>query len=362
MFSSKISQEDADQKAREYEAASKATPPKTKPSSVSYPEGSVFEFVENVWMPRTYARIRQGSKRRYDSQLQHHIMPVLGIKKIKDVGYDDVCAFMAHERGKGTSPQLIRECVMRIREILGLHAALMSGRGVHVRFDWKLADPPKKPRKKKRVVPPEGITHQLLSACTGGYEWLKGPIVASAYLGLRRGEICGLMKSKIDAQRGKILVSEQITPDEGPNLVPVKGGEDRERIIYVPTELIEILMRFSDPDSVYLFTAPIPGRGRIRADREIGRGVIPPNKLTKEFSKLARSLGHAITFHDLRAYAATNLKELGVNPYVVAEILGHANIETTGIYTDAREASTRDAIKKLAELLGSVDKNEGETG
>ncbi|WP_116246293.1 tyrosine-type recombinase/integrase [Nocardiopsis sp. FIRDI 009] len=59
-----------------------------------------------------------------------------------------------------------------------------------------------------------------------------------------------------------------------------------------------------------------------------------------------------IRLHDLRHTCATLLLGMGVNPKIVSERLGHADVQTTlGTYTHALPALQRDAADRFAALV-----------
>ena len=55
--------------------------------------------------------------------------------------------------------------------------------------------------------------------------------------------------------------------------------------------------------------------------------------------------------HDTRHAAATILVEMGVHIRTVQEILGHARVTTTQIYTHVAEAVVKDAADRMGAAL-----------
>jgi site-specific recombinase XerD len=69
---------------------------------------------------------------------------------------------------------------------------------------------------------------------------------------------------------------------------------------------------------------------------------------THWFKDLARKSGvHDARLHDLRHTAATHMIASGIPMRVVQEILGHANIATTGIYAHVIKDRIYDEMEKL---------------
>lgn len=100
----------------------------------------------------------------------------------------------------------------------------------------------------------------------------------------------------------------------------------------------------------YLFPAPTVG---INPDRHIpNRWRVHEKSLQNAVKNAARSVGleGVLTPHKLRHVYATTLLREGVDIRTIQELLGHANVETTQIYTHAeiRDAGTIAAIERLA--------------
>ena len=68
--------------------------------------------------------------------------------------------------------------------------------------------------------------------------------------------------------------------------------------------------------------------------------------------------GDGVTFHKFRHTFATYLMELGVNPRVVQELLGHKDIETTlAIYTSVSSEVMEKEVAKLSAKLEGIRNN-----
>jgi len=200
------------------------------------------------------------------------------------------------------------------------------------REDYALVKMPRFQKKKERVELPEETTKALLTAAEG--DWMAGPLFCALFLGLRRGEVCGLKWNALDKKKGtiRIAVQRQRQPGLGTLDAPTKG---EARTLYATPELIEAIERLGDRNSVYVFTGAqgFPMR---------------PDRITHGMNRMCKLANlPKITFHDLRSEAATNLSELGVPEYTIAAILGHKNLDVTQLYIRQRKEQVRDALGRL---------------
>lgn len=131
--------------------------------------------------------------------------------------------------------------------------------------------------------------------------------------GLRVGEVVSVKRSDIDLQKGFVQVFG-------------KGG--KERIVPVGEVAVAWITRHlqsmekRDNKSEYLF----PGRsGRPLVRQEVWRAI-------KQHARRA-GIGQRVTPHTLRHSFATHLLRRGADLRSIQEMLGHARISTTQIYT-----------------------------
>ncbi len=104
-------------------------------------------------------------------------------------------------------------------------------------------------------------------------------------------------------------------------------------------ETLQALARYVRPGEIYLF-GPRAG------------GPVDPGSATKAMPRLCKAAGvPPMGLHDLRSYAASNLRALGCDPWEIMEILGHSDIDTTTIYVDADDEGKRKALGGLLKRL-----------
>lgn len=324
--------EEADREARAIEAEARI------PDLPDFSPGSFSHFVYKVWVPRTYPEIRNTTREFYDALLVHHILPQLGKMQIAEVGYAEMEALKRsisrRDKREGVpSPKRVREILMLTKTILGLFAKIERAKGSQAREDWSLVRMPDVPRKKDRPEPEPDFTERLLGQAAG--HWMEGPLFCALLLGLRRGEVCGLKWSSINRERMVIEIKEQ----RHPKLKAGSVTKGEPRSLPVPEAFLRRIDELGDHDSVYVFTMPM---------RKGGRVPLLENELSKQTPRLCARAGlQRRTFHDLRAFAASNLVALGVDLVTVMEILGHTKLDTTELYVSSREKSKRDALSKL---------------
>jgi hypothetical protein len=136
------------------------------------------------------------------------------------------------------------------------------------------------------------------------------------FLGMTNSEVQNLRVEDIDFASGKIKISE--------------GKNRRDRILPVPAELSQALKAFMGArDSGYVI------RGRDKKAKRISDRHI--RRLVKAYAKEANVRNwEDIHPHTLRHSYATHLLDEGTPIETVQGILGHERLETTAIYSHAR--------------------------
>ena len=130
---------------------------------------------------------------------------------------------------------------------------------------------------------------------------------------------CGLRLSEVTSVR-----YEDIVNMGGVKMLRVTGKGGKTRVVPLPPAVLKEL----EPD----------GRGRI----------VPISKvaLYYRFMRLCRRAGVETTPHKLRHYYATRLLRTGADLRTVQELLGHASVATTQVYTHVTDSMKVNAVMK----------------
>ena len=159
---------------------------------------------------------------------------------------------------------------------------------------------------------------------------LKSLFKFAALTGLRLNEITNLKWTQVDFTKKHITV-------ENTDTFLTKSG--KIRTVPMHDEVINILHNIKKESSSigYVF---VKNTGHKFA------GAYVSHKF-KEYVRLAE-LNEELHFHSLRHTCASHLVSAGVSLYVVQNILGHANISTTMIYSHLSASSLNDSINKIS--------------
>jgi integrase len=90
-------------------------------------------------------------------------------------------------------------------------------------------------------------------------------------------------------------------------------------------------------------------------------GLIPEKRVRDEFVRLTKKIGRPdlTRVHDLRHLFASRAQELGLNPLLVQELLGHSTLSMTRRYTHLGMDAKRDALQKAVGDLPLMGKTGG---
>ncbi len=228
----------------------------------------------------------------------------------------------------GLSPATIRRHVSSIRT----YFAFLAGEG---RITNDPSDRLESPRRGRTL--PDTLSVKEVEALLGSphpderLAWRDRTLLELAYgAGLRVSELCGLEKDQVLASEG---------------LVRVFGKGGKERLVPIGRSVIGAL-------SVYLHTLrPELDRGRTQNRLLLNARGQPLSRvgawgIVKRHAERA-GIRKRVTPHTLRHSFATHLLEGGADLRAVQEMLGHADLSTTQIYTHVDREYLRSVHKQF---------------
>lgn len=246
-----------------------------------------------------------------------------GIAALGRVTTSDMRAWMAHERGRGLSARSLARALAAVRSF---HAWLAEARGVEAAAVTATRGPRVKPRLPRPVAP--AAAKALIAAIEdqGLPSWMAARDVAVVTLlygcGLRISEALGLKQS--DAPLGEML--------------RVRGKGGRERLVPV----LPVAAR-----AVEAYRALLPYRRGPEEPLFLGArgGQLNPRHVQAATAAARMQLGLPATTtpHALRHSFATHLLEAGGDLRTIQELLGHASLASTQIYTGVDQVRLMEA-------------------
>jgi len=178
-----------------------------------------------------------------------------------------------------------------------------------LRFGASVWTRPKRRRRLPDVMTRDEVL-RLLKAISNERHRLILTLIYSA--GLRVGEAVRLRPADFDSERGVIHIREG------------KGGKDRYTVLSAAVHrLLMPYLAAGDGGRSWLFPGADP-RHHLR-ERTI--------QLVFDKAKRAASIRKPVTVHTLRHSFATHLLEDGTDLRCIQELLGHASVKTTQLYT-----------------------------
>jgi integrase len=278
-------------------------------------------FVRDIYLPWS-----REHKRSYchDAWFAEIACAFFGGKAFRDISPLLVEKFKQHRRAEITSHKRQRSMATVNRELAQL-AKIFS---LAVDYGYWTENPCRKVRKfevhnrKERFITADEET-QLLAACTGLLARYRPAAQLALYSGMRLGEIVGLRWANVDFNAGTIYVAPETSKTNRARTLPL---HDLARAALV--ELYE--------------------RTGARAGRVFDAPGMSKNSVSQGFRAAADAAGLPdVTMHTLRHTFAMRLKDAGVDPFTVRDLLGHSTIQMTNYYTHATPETMRKGVESL---------------
>jgi integrase len=303
------------------------------------------------WLEAAKHQLKASAYRRYRTNLRCHILPALGEIPLSKLTPQQVQAFYTAKLNTGLS----LSTVANIHTVL--HSALREAARLGL-VQRNVADLVRKPRRRraKTMTLSEEQVQAFLRAARG--DRLEALYVLAVTTGLRAGELLGLSWSDVNLEQGFLEVTlalQESAAGPGKFVLSQPKTEHSLRRIALSQTAIQALRQHRERqyeerarcgqlwDASYNLVFP----------NTIGRPLHPSHLRRREYHPLLQRAGLPhIRLHDLRHTAATLLLRRKVNPKVVSEMLGHANIAITlDIYAHVMPDMQEEAARVMDEVV-----------
>ena len=216
----------------------------------------------------------------------------------------------------------------------------------------RAVSPPKKRQREAKFYTPEQLG-VLLAKAVGTR--LELPMFICAYLGLRRGELCGLRWSDVDLEHHTITIENTRTQAGKKEIEKGTKTASSTRTLYLPDTLCDMLKAAKEHQqacrATYKNTVIVMEDGR----------PFRPNYLSELFGKfLADNDLPKIVLHELRHTFASLSNQAGIPAYNIGKALGHSTPATTPkIYTHLLDQTHTQAVEGVAAIADEARRKAG---
>jgi integrase/recombinase XerC len=259
--------------------------------------------------------------------LQDHVGETVGFEHLRALRPADFRAFLAARKKKGASSRTIARMLSSIRSLFGFleKAGLAKCAALNAIRTPKLPHGIPKPLS---VDDAEALADELDRDVESTRAWVKARDAAIFLLlygsGLRISEALGL-----DARNAPTL--------EGEDTLRITGKGLKTRIVPVLPEVRAAIHRYLD-----LCPEPLDPEGPLFIGVRGGRLNARIVQLSMQRLRSSLNLPETATPHALRHSFATHLLQAGGDLRTIQELLGHASLSTTQVYTEVNAEQLMD--------------------
>lgn len=284
----------------------------------------------------------------YKRVILGRVIPALGSLKMGELKNHHIQKFINDLKEEGLSGNYIEYCTTV------LHGALEDAvkRDLLVKNPAKHVEVPRERRRQYEIWTSEQIKKFL------SYAKIDSPLYYPVFLtalgtGMRRGELLGLTWDNVDFESKVIKVRQSLIYDEKGFRFSTPKTNSSIRSISIDDNLMkELKSHKTKQKELQLIFAGEYNKLNLVFPREVGEPIYP-RTLATIFNRIGKKANvPKIRLHDLRHTHATLLLELGVNPKVIAERLGHSSINITlDVYSHVTTSMQEDTVKKIEKLF-----------
>ena len=291
----------------------------------------------------------------YRGMIENYLKPQLGEIRLQKLTARDIQQYYTWLMGE---KELSPNTVIKHHNLLTNTLNAAERQEYITKNPMRAVSPPKKRQREAKFYTPEQLGI-LLDKAVGTR--LELPVFICAYLGLRRGELCGLRWSDVDLEHKTITIENTRTQAGKKEIEKGTKTASSTRTLYLPDTLCDMLKAakehqqacraeyknaYDDNDYVVVMEDGRPFR---------------PNYLSELFSKfLADNDLPKIVLHELRHTFASLSNQAGIPAYNIGKALGHSTPATTQkIYTHLLDQTHTQAVEGVAAIADEARRKAG---
>ena len=291
----------------------------------------------------------------YRGMIENYLKPQLGEIRLQKLTARDIQQYYTWLMGE---KELSPNTVIKHHNLLTNTLNAAERQEYITKNPMRAVSPPKKRQREAKFYTPEQLGI-LLDKAVGTR--LELPVYICAYLGLRRGELCGLRWSDVDLEHKTITIENTRTQAGKKEIEKGTKTASSTRTLYLPDTLCDMLKAakenqqacraeyknaYDDNDYVVVMEDGKPFR---------------PNYLSELFGKfLADNDLPKIVLHELRHTFASLSNQAGIPAYNIGKALGHSTPATTQkIYTHLLDQTHTQAVEGVAAIADEARRKAG---
>lgn len=291
----------------------------------------------------------------YRGMIENYLKPQLGEIRLQKLTARDIQQYYTWLMGE---KELSPNTVIKHHNLLTNTLNAAERQEYITKNPMRAVSPPKKRQREAKFYTPEQLG-TLLDKAVGTR--LELPVYICAYLGLRRGELCGLRWSDIDLEHQTITIENTRTQAGKKEIEKGTKTASSTRTLYLPDTLCDMLKAakenqqacratyknaYDDNDYVIVMEDGKPFR---------------PHYLSELFGKfLADNDLPKIVLHELRHTFASLSNQAGIPAYNIGKALGHSTPATTQkIYTHLLDQTHTQAVEGVAAIADEARRKAG---
>lgn len=291
----------------------------------------------------------------YRGMIENYLKPQLGEIRLQKLTARDIQQYYTWLMGE---KKLSPNTVIKHHNLLTNTLNAAERQEYITKNPMRAVSPPKKRQREAKFYTPEQLGI-LLDRAVGTR--LELPVFICAYLGLRRGELCGLRWGDVDLEHQTITIENTRTQAGKKEIEKGTKTASSTRTLYLPDTLCDMLKAakenqqacraeyknaYDDNDYVVVMEDGRPFR---------------PNYLSELFGKfLADNDLPKIVLHELRHTFASLSNQAGIPAYNIGKALGHSTPATTQkIYTHLLDQTHTQAVEGVAAIADEARRKAG---